>query len=97
MIAFTEIVGCNGTVIYSVIAKQMEFFTSGRLQLQIGYDGMLLLRLNEFEYSINGSEKMMYDNHDPQYSLVLYLTKYPTDQWIVKMNENTDAVFSCLS
>jgi hypothetical protein len=55
MIAFTEIVGCNGTVIYSVIAKQMDFFTSGRLQLQIAYDGMLLLRLNEFEYSINGS------------------------------------------
>jgi len=97
MIAFTEIVGCNGIVIYSVIAKHMEFFTSGRLQLQIAYDGMLPLWLNVFKYSINGNEKIMYDNHDSQYALVLYLTKYTTDQWIVKINENTDAVFSCLS
>jgi len=75
----------------------MGFFTSGRLQLLIAYDGMLLLRLNEFEYSINGSEKITYDDNDPQFSLVLYLKKYPNDQWIVKANENTDAIFSCLS
>jgi hypothetical protein len=39
----------------------------------------------------------MFDNVDPQFSLVLYLKKYPADLWIIKINENTDAVFSCLS
>lgn len=28
--------------------------------------------------------------------MVLYLKKYPNDQWIIKINENSDAVFSCL-
>lgn len=55
MIAFTEIVACNGTVIYETTAKQMSFFTSGRFQVLIAYDGMVLLKLNNFEYSINGS------------------------------------------
>lgn len=86
MITFTEIVGCDGTVIYEIAAKQMTFFTSGRLQIHIAYDGMLLLKLNEFEYSVNGSEKIVFDNTDPQFALVLYLKKYPNDQWIIKIN-----------
>ena len=86
MIAFTEIVGCNGTVIYDVIDSQMNFFTSGRFQVHIAYGGMVLLKLNAFEYSINGSETILYDNSDPQFSLVLHLKKYPKDQWIVKIN-----------
>jgi hypothetical protein len=48
MITFTEILACNGTVIYDVIGNQMNFFTSGRLQVLLAYDGMLLLKLNEF-------------------------------------------------
>lgn len=74
----------------------MSFFTSGRFQVHIAYDGMVLLKLNDFEYSVNGSETIVYDNSDPQFALVLYLKKYPKDQWIVKINENADAVFSCL-
>lgn len=38
----------------------------------------------------------MFDQSDPQFSLVLYLKKYPKDQWIIKVNENSDAVYSCL-
>lgn len=96
MIAFTEIVACNGTVIYEVIESKMNFFTSGRFQVLIAYDGMVLLKLNDFEYSINGSQTILIDNSDPQFALVLHLKRYPRDQWIVKINENTDAVFSCL-
>jgi hypothetical protein len=46
MITFTEILACNGTVIYDVIGNQMNFFTSGKLQVLLAYDGMLLLKLN---------------------------------------------------
>lgn len=87
---------CNGTVIYEVIGNQMNFFTSGRLQMLLAYDGMLLIKLNEFEYGVNGSETLLFDKSDPQFSLVLYLKKYPKDQWIIKINENSDAVYSCL-
>ena len=47
MITFTEIISCNGTVIYEVIGNQMNFFTSGSLQILLAYDGMLLLKLND--------------------------------------------------
>lgn len=33
----------------------MNFITSGRLQVLLAYDGMVILKLNEFEYAINGS------------------------------------------
>jgi hypothetical protein len=56
MIAFTEILSCNGTVVYEAINKQMNFFTSGKLEVLLAYDGMLLLRVNNFEYAVNGSQ-----------------------------------------
>jgi hypothetical protein len=96
MIAFTEIVACEGTVIYEAVNSHLNFFTSGRLEILLAYDGMLLLRLNNFEYPINGSQTILFDRTDPQFSLVLFLKKYPNDQWIIKINENTDAVYSCL-
>lgn len=86
MITFTEILACDGTVVYEVIGNQLNFFCSGRMQLLLAYDGMVLLKLNEFEYGINGSEKILYDKTDPQFSLVLYLKKYPNNQWIIKIN-----------
>lgn len=46
MITFTEILACNGTVVYEVIGNQMNFFSSGNLQVLLAYDGMLLLKLN---------------------------------------------------
>ena len=48
MITFTEILACNGTVIYEAVSSQLHFFISGRLQILLAYDGMLLLKLNEF-------------------------------------------------
>lgn len=96
MITFTEIVGCNGTVVYQAVGSQLSFVCSGRLQILLAYDGMVLLKLAEFEYGINGSETIGFDDADPQFSLVLYLPKYPKDQWILKINENADAVASCL-
>ena len=74
----------------------MNFFTSGRMQILLAYDGMLLLKLNEFQYGVNGSQQILYDQTDPQFSLILYLKKYPKDTWIIKTNENSDAIFSCL-
>lgn len=74
----------------------MNFYTSGMFQVLLAYDGMLLLKLNEFQYGVNGSETILFDKSDPQFTLVLYLKKYPKDQWIIKINENSDAVFSCL-
>ena len=96
MIAFTEILSCNGTVVYEAINKQMNFFTSGKLEVLLAYDGMLLLRVNNFEYPVNGSQTIIYDQKDPQFALILYLKRYPQDQWVVKINENADAVFSCM-
>ena len=96
MITFTEIISCNGTVVYEAVNKEMNFFTSGKLEILLAYDGMLLLRLNNFEYPINGEQTILYDKTDPQFSLVLYLRKYPKDQWVIKTNEDTDALFSCL-
>lgn len=86
MITFTELLGCNGTVIYEVTSSQMNFVSSGRLQVLLAYDGMVLLKLNEFEFPINGSETILYDKEDPQFHLVLYFKKYPKGQWVVKIN-----------
>ena len=85
MITFTEIVACNGTVVYHA-GKRVDFHTSGRLTVMLAYDGMLLLRLNNFEYPVNPQQTIIYDQKDPQFSLVLFLQKYPSDQWIVKIN-----------
>ena len=48
MIAFTEIVACNGTVVYDVVENQKNYVTSGRFQVLIAYDGMVLLKLEPF-------------------------------------------------
>ncbi len=39
----------------------------------------------------------MFDQTDPQFTLVLYLKKFPKDQWIIKINQGSDAVYSCLA
>ena len=54
MISFTEIVACQGTVVYEGIKGRTNFFTSGKLEVLIAYDGMILLRVNHFEYPVNG-------------------------------------------
>jgi hypothetical protein len=64
----------------------MNFFTSGKLDVLLAYDGMLLLRVNHFEYAINANQTITYDRNDPQFSLVFFLKKYPSDQWIIKIN-----------
>lgn len=48
MIAFTEIVGCNGTVVYEAVGNQKNYVTSGRFQVHLAYDGMVLLKLEPF-------------------------------------------------
>lgn len=53
MIKFTEIVSCNGTVLYQVIGSQLNFITSGKLSVLIAEDGLLLIKLNDFEYGIS--------------------------------------------
>ena len=86
MITFTEILTCPGTVVYQAEASQLNFFSSGTLQILLAYDGMLLLKLNEFEYGINGGQGIEFDRADPQFSLVLYFHKYPSGRWILKIN-----------
>ena len=56
----TEIVSCNGTVIYQTTGKQLDFYTSGTLQILLLYDGMLSLRVNHFEYLVNPDQTISY-------------------------------------
>lgn len=48
MDTFVEILGCDGTALYQAYDHNMQFKSSGRLQILIAYDGMLMLKLNEF-------------------------------------------------
>lgn len=58
MINFTEILACDGTTVYELADQAMSFKTSGCLQIFLAFDGMLLLRLNDFEYGINASQEI---------------------------------------
>ena len=55
----------------------MSFHTSGTLSILIAYDGMIMLKLNDFEYGINSHDEILYDNKDPQFNIIFYLRKYP--------------------
>lgn len=46
MKTFVEILGCDGTALYESIGREVKFSTSGRLELSIAYDGILMLKLN---------------------------------------------------
>ena len=97
MISFTEILACDGTVLYSINKSEMDFVTSGQLQVLIALDGMILLKINDFEYGVNPTDQILYDEKDPQFSMILYMKKYPEGQWVLKINEHSDEVFSCLN
>ena len=69
----------------SYFLKTIDSLKNGS-EVLLAYDGMLLLRVNNFEYPVNGSQTILYDQKDPQFALVLYLRRYPQDQWVVKIN-----------
>ncbi len=52
MSSFVEILGCEGSVLYENDNHNVNFTTSGRLEILIAYDGMVMLKLNDFEYTI---------------------------------------------
>lgn len=97
MISFTEIVTCHGSALYESSNKKLSFVSSGTLSIMIAYDGMIMLKLGDFEYGINSRDEIIYDDKDPQFSFIFYFRKYPDGQWVLKVNENADSVFSCLS
>ena len=61
MITFTEILTCEGTALYEITKKDVSFKTSGQMQVLIAYDGMILLKLNDFEYGVNPKDEIIYD------------------------------------
>ena len=56
MNTFVEILGCDGTALYENDNHSMKFNTSGRLQVLIAYDGLIMLKLNHFEYGVKPSD-----------------------------------------
>ena len=56
MISFTEILVCEGTVLYEIYNQDLTFKTSGPLQVLIAFDGMVLLKINDFEYGVNPTD-----------------------------------------
>jgi hypothetical protein len=48
MNTFVEILGCDGTALYENDNHSMSFNTSGRLEVLIAYDGLIMLKLNNF-------------------------------------------------
>lgn len=43
-----EILGCDGTALYENDNHSLKFTTSGRLEVLIAYDGLIMLKLNNF-------------------------------------------------
>ena len=66
------------------------------MQVLIAFDGMVLLKINDFEYGVNPTDEIVYDDKDPQFSIIFYLKKYPKGKWVLKIGEHADEVFSCL-
>lgn len=99
MNTFIEILTCDGTALYDAHNHEMEFNSSGRLEVLLSYDGDILLKLGAFEYQINPKNEIVCDRYDPQFEIVLYFKKHQSgsDKWVFKINEHADEVYSCLN
>ena len=56
-----------------------------------------MFNMDKFQYGINPNDKVIYEDKDPEFKLVLCLDGDPENCWIVKINDNVDLIFICLS
>lgn len=49
--------------------------------------GMILLKMNNFEYGINPNDQILYEDKDSQFKLMLCLDSVPENTWILKIND----------
>lgn len=49
---------------------------------------MMLFKMDNFEYGVNPNDRIVYEDKDPHFKLVLCITNNNTNCWILKINEN---------
>ena len=58
---------------------------------------MILLKMLDFEYGINPSDQVLYEDKDSQWKLVLCFDSNHENVWIVKVNDNVELLLYFLS
>ena len=56
-----------------------------------------MLQMEDFQYGINPNDRIIYEDKDPEFRLVLCLDADPENCWILKVNENIELLYFCFS
>ena len=49
-------------------------------------NAMLMFQMDDFRYGINPNDQILYEDHDPDFKLVLCLDADPANCWFLKVN-----------
>lgn len=101
MFKFTEVAICKLSV-----ADNVDYNNSNVVKKSVKDDlqvlletsnGMMLLRMKDFEYGINPNDQILYEDKDKDFKLMLCLDSNPNNTWILKVNDNVELFFYMLT